>query len=464
MANNRARLYVDMKCSVKVGLHLKPNNKGKEVAEEVGIRLRVSWASLRADIRAGYVIAPGKWDDTNSCVKSGCKNSHGQTAGEINRAVANLVGEAEATLTRFELNNGRAPSVTEFKEAFYTAIGRPLTTQAKEAAAPEAKPLGFFDVYDLFTKEMGATNNWTKATFTKFASLKLHLQQFEAANSPLSLDTFSKADFAEFVAYLQNTVGHLNTTAAKNVGFVRWFLRWASANGYYSGSAHLNYRPRFKGLGCKEVIFLSWEELHHFLNFEFNPKYTGLPPVRDVFCFCCFTGLRYSDVAKLRRSDIHRDSKPPYMTVVTKKTTDLLHIELNNYALALLDHYANIGLPGDKALPVISNVKMNEQLHKAAKEAGIDEPVRVVAYNGNKRMEEVVPKYELLTTHAGRRTFIVNALRLGIPAPVIMEWTGHSDYKAMKPYIKIVDAAKAENMERFNQFGKAPDAPGKGTE
>ena len=35
-----------------------------------------------------------------------------------------------------------------------------------------------------------------------------------------------------------------------------------------------------------------------------------------------------------------------------------------------------------------------------------------------------------------------------------MEWTGHSDYKAMKPYIKIVDAAKAENMARFDNFGK----------
>lgn len=43
---------------------------------------------------------------------------------------------------------------------------------------------------------------------------------------------------------------------------------------------------------------------------------------------------------------------------------------------------------------------------------------------------------------------------IAYPASVIMEWTGHSDYKAMKPYIKIVDAAKAENMARFDNFGK----------
>ena len=80
--------------------------------------------------------------------------------------------------------------------------------------------------------------------------------------------------------------------------------------------------------------------------------------------------------------------------------------------------------------------------------------ISVVSYSGSERKEVVVPKYAVLTTHCGRRTFIVNALRLGIPASVIMEWTGHSDYKAMKPYIKIVDAAKVENMARFDNFGK----------
>ena len=298
---------------------------------------------------------------------------------------------------------------------------------------------------------MGITNNWTKSTYTKFSSLKTHLLNYNK-KSKFTLEGFDKASFAGFVAYLQTSVGQLNTTVAKNVGFLRWFLRWAAANGYYSGLAHLQYRPRFKGLDCKEVIYLEWEELLHFLNFEFPANKPSLPAVRDVFCFCCFTGLRYSDVAKLRRSDIHREQTPPYMSIVTKKTTARLHIELNKYALALLDKYEGVGLPDDKALPVISNVKMNENLHEAAEAAGIDEPVNIVSYVGSKRSEVVVPKYSVLTTHAGRRTFIVNALRLGIPAPVIMEWTGHSDFKAMKPYIKIVNVAKVENMERFNSF------------
>ena len=56
------------------------------------------------------------------------------------------------------------------------------------------------------------------------------------------------------------------------------------------------------------------------------------------------------------------------------------------------------------------------------------------------------------TTHVGRRTFICNALSLGIPANVVMKWTGHSDYKAMKPYIDIADDIKANAMNKFDQL------------
>ena len=441
-----------MKFSIKIGLHVKPNNSGRELPKEVGIRLRVSWAGLRCDLRSGYVIAPVKWDAANSRVKLGAKNSYKQSAGQINKALSRMESEIDEIFTRYELDHGgAAPTVAEFKELFNEAEGR----KKKEAPEAPAVPL-FFQIYDKFTSEVGLTNNWTHATHVKFNAIKKHLK---AWRPDVSLEGFSKNDFASWVNYLQNTAKLLNTTVSKNVGFLRWFLRWAAANGYYSGMAHENYRPRFKGLDCKEVIFLSWEELQHFRAFDFSTR-PALGQVRDVFCFCAFTGLRYSDAYKLRRSDLHLKAAPPYMTVITKKTTDRLKIELNKYALDILARYEGAGLPDDRALPVISNQRMNDSLHDAAEAAGLDEPVRIVAYAGNMRQERVVPKHEVLTTHAGRRTFVVNALRLGIPLRVVMEWTGHSDFKAMKPYIKIVDEAKAENMELFNSFDAGPAQPG----
>ena len=62
----------------------------------------------------------------------------------------------------------------------------------------------------------------------------------------------------------------------------------------------------------------------------------------------------------------------------------------------------------------------------------------------------ICPKHELLSTHTGRKTFICNALSLGIPPNVVMKWTGHSDYKAMKPYIDIADSIKVNSMALFD--------------
>ena len=104
-----------MKYSIKLGLHVKPNNKGEEVAEEAAIRLRVSWSGYRADLRSGYAVAPSKWDAVNEVVRPNTKNKAGQAAGEINRAIVKLCALVEDVLTRFELDNRRAPDLKELK-------------------------------------------------------------------------------------------------------------------------------------------------------------------------------------------------------------------------------------------------------------------------------------------------------------------------------------------------------------
>jgi len=119
---------------------------------------------------------------------------------------------------------------------------------------------------------------------------------------------------------------------------------------------------------------------------------------------------------------------------------------------AILNKYKDVVFENHKVLPVITNQKMNDYLKELAELAGIDEPVHETYYKGNQRIDEVTSKYALLGTHAGRRTFICNALALGIPAQVVMKWTGHSDYKAMKPYIDIADDIKANAMSKFDRL------------
>lgn len=190
------------------------------------------------------------------------------------------------------------------------------------------------------------------------------------------------------------------------------------------------------------------EYLNKLCEYNIPPSKQYLERVRDVLLFCCFSGLRHSDVHNLIKSDI----KTNHIEVTTVKTADDLVIELNNHSKAILEKYKDVPFENNMALPVISNQKMNEYIKVLGELAEINESVRETYYKGNRRIDEALPKYALLSTHVGRRTFICNALTLGIAAEVVMKWTGHSDYKAMKPYIDIADDIKANAMSKFNQL------------
>ena len=104
----------------------------------------------------------------------------------------------------------------------------------------------------------------------------------------------------------------------------------------------------------------------------------------------------------------------------------------------------------NRILPQYTNQAMNRELKQLCKMAGIDEPIRITTYKGSIRLDEVHAKWALVGSHTGRKTFIVQALSRGIPPNIVMKWTGHSDYKAMKPYIDIVDSIKASEMSKMN--------------
>jgi hypothetical protein len=138
------------------------------------------------------------------------------------------------------------------------------------------------------------------------------------------------------------------------------------------------------------------------------------------------------------------------MEVTTVKTADSLSIELNDVTRAILDKYKDVPFKDNKALPNYTNQAMNRDIRLLCQLAGIDEEIRITTYKGNTRKDEIHSKWELVGTHTGRRTFIVTTLSLGIPPNVVMKWTGHNDYKSMKPYIDIVDSIKAESMAKLN--------------
>ena len=412
---------------------------GVLIVENVPIRMRVNFASKRIEFTTGYRIDAAKWDTDKQRVRNGCTNKLKQSASEINASLLGYYTEIQEIFKKFEVEE-IMPTQEQIKEAF-NALHKPIEEEVKPR---NSTPNAFYKVFDEFVRDCGRQNDWTDSTYEKFAAVKNHLMNFREG---LTFEFFDERGLNDYVGYLRDVKEMRNTTIGKQLSFLKWFLRWAFKKGVHQNNAYDSYKPKLKSTQ-KKIIFLTWDELNRLREFKIPFNKQALERVRDVFLFQCFTGLRYSDVFNLRRSDIKGD----HIEVTTVKTSDSLIIELNNHSKAILDKYKDVAFEYDKVLPVITNQKMNDYLKELAELAGIDEPIRQTYYKGNERIDDVTPKYALLGTHAGRRTFICNALALGIPPQVVMKWTGHSDYKAMKPYIDITDDIKANAMSKFNQL------------
>lgn len=320
---------------------------GVLITENVPIRMRVNFASKRIEFTIGYRIDSAKWDADKQRVKNGCSNKLKQSASEINASLLEYYTEIQSIFKRFEVEDVM-PMPEQIKEAF-NALHKPVSEEPKPKK--EALPCDFFQVFDDFVEDCGRQNNWTDSTFEKFAAVKNHLTNFREG---LTFEFFDERGLNDYISYLRDVKEMRNTTIGKQLSFLKWFLRWAFKKGVHQNNAYDSYKPKLKSTQ-KKIIFLTWDELNRLREFKIPSNKQALERVRDVFLFQCFTGLRYSDVFNLRRSDIKGD----HIEVTMVKTSDSLIIELNNHSKAILDKYKDVPFENDKVLPVITNQKMN---------------------------------------------------------------------------------------------------------
>lgn len=419
------------------------------------LRVRVKWDKYKTSFSLGYRVDMLKWStDTQRCING---TSHGKkkiAASEINKEIQRVYDFIEEFFNKQSMQ-GNIPTATDLTYEYNKVIN-------KIVDLPTVEKKTIFDYYDDFVNKQGFENNWKYATLQKFATIKNHLTDFSKTISVLNFDTFTKEGLNDYVAFLRDKKDMRNSTILKHIAFIKWFMKWAKENQLHTNESYSTFAPKMPK-SEKKIIFLDWTELMTVYNFDFSTAQKTLPDgtvieltdenkkalerIRDVFCFCCFTSLRYSDVENLKRTDI----KNGELNITTIKTDDTLTIELNNYSSAILAKYESEKFANNKALPVISNQKMNDHLKDLGEVCGLNTPITITYYKGAQRFDDIYSKYELLTTHCGRRTFICNALTLGIAPTTVMKWTGHSDYKSMQPYIDVAAAEKKKAMSLFNR-------------
>lgn len=167
-----------------------------------------------------------------------------------------------------------------------------------------------------------------------------------------------------------------------------------------------------------ERQYLTEDELQLLEHFKFKFDATGR--ARDAFLFQCYTGLRTSDVRKLKWADIQEDAIRMQQT----KTKNSVFIPLSNKAKAILDKQ-------DKGRYYVFSVKTSYQytVINLIKEAGITKHI---------------------TPHCGRHTFAVQSLNRRIPIEVVSKLLGHTNIKTTQIYAKITSPLIRDYMKLWD--------------
>jgi integrase len=285
-----------------------------------------------------------------------------------------------------------------------------------------------------------------KGSLSVYKSLGEHLKNFEDYSGyKVRFDKIDYQFFQSFKNYLISLKVKLkdgtiqprlnNITIAKQLSTLKTFLNAAPK---YKIDVPNNYSSyKVKRETELEVISLTRDEFERLYDLEL----TGTAKeVRDSFIFSCVTGLRYSDIRQLRWEHINDDG----IDITAIKTSHKTQIPHNDYTRAILKRYKGTDTP----LKVISNQKSNEWLEKICLKAKINSDEPIVRKYGNKRIEKVYKKFELVRFHCGRKTFATLSLEAGMTAQEVMKIGGWKDYRSFQRYMNISETTTKAAMSK----------------
>ncbi len=274
---------------------------------------------------------------------------------------------------------------------------------------------------------------------TTFKLLSDFQTKYKAA---IDFDAIDLSFYNDFSSYMAKTKDYTPATMGKHVSTLKTFLNAATQEGI---NVNLKYQSKgFKAIETEsDSIHLSEDELLDIgrLDLSANPR---LDRVRDLFLIGCYTGLRHSDFTTIQPKDIRQGKDGENFDIIQFKTKDRVTIPIHRTVRVILDKY-NGQLP-----EAISNQKFNDYLKEVTE---MVESLQVLETRsitkGGKTVEDVKPKWQLVSSHTGRRSFATNAYERGTPTMSIMAITGHRTEKAFLGYIKTSASKHAEIIRKY---------------
>jgi site-specific recombinase XerD len=368
-------------------------------------------------------------------------------AGITNERLETLRLGADAIIAN-ALNLKHTLSIEYFKKRFTTEVlGR----------LPEPQPtvikISFFEHLENFIESR--QNIFQPATIKTYITLKRSLEDFEKVTEyKIEFESINQLFIILYTKYLIEETGVLNNTLAKRIATLKAFLaetkklKINSYNDFETFEASRNYETT--------IMYLTEKELLQLESLKLNAGSTEAH-VRDVFCFACHTGIRFSDWVNLTPNNVILVNQEGREVHAIKFTMFKVHKEvivpLDEYALSIIHKYDDYALRNGMMFPIYTNQETNRTLKKLAKEAKITDVIIEVKKSGATRKTYTNAKHEILTCHDARNTFATLYLEKGGRPEVLKKLLGHSDIKQTMRYVKITEKAVIEDHIKLSAKG-----------
>lgn len=329
----------------------------------------------------------------------------------------------------------------------------------REAYKKNRRPETFNEVWEKFIEDCRKTlkpntvkNLKTfKQTLDQFSQERRFKLQFNSINKDF-LDTFIEWR-SEPKIINEKEVIIRNTQINKDITNMKWFMSWATDE-KYNNNTHFKTKEwsakkiRLKVPKINDNVFpLTEAERDKIYFMKLDSE--RLDKVRDIFCFQCFSGLRWSDIENLKKDDIN----DVWMKITTTKTTEPSETYLVPPAQDILKKYEQQG--GDFALPKISGQKFNVYLKELGKKAGLDRKIKYINWSGRgeneRKFEHYVEMWKKMSSHIGRKTYKTICDERGVAEYISGMSMGHSSSDIQERYrLASPEHKKSEQMKIWN--------------
>ena len=275
-------------------------------------------------------------------------------------------------------------------------------------------------------------NEVKPASITKFKVVKHKLQRLENHIGRSIFINEINEEFKElFVNYCKGE-NYSQNTMQRELNIIKMFCKFAKYKGV---DVHIELEGLKLNKEKTEKIYLSLKEIDQIEAAQIDKPY--LINARDWLIISCFTGQRISDFMRFNKGMIRIEDSKPLLEFDQQKTGKIMTIPLHSKVTSILKKY-NGDFPKR-----ISDQRYNDYLKEVCKIAKLHQKIQgKKQINTSKdplerkvrRVEGMYPKYELVTSHIGRRSFATNHYGK-IPTSYLIYVTGHSSEEMFLNYI-----------------------------